>query len=223
MKIYDRYSHKHVVLDSPDDTLSGANLAGAHLVDADLGMMTIREADLSGANLHGANLYHADLRGADLTDAVLIGTNLMGANLVNANLSGADLSTANLSGARLTNANLTGAGIIDADLSCADLSEANLTLAELHESDFTRASLFNANLSRIRHSWTQPAIIGEILRQAAGVNLERCALAAMILTYDDLKWDFWRHIGHPAGDWAGDVLGALAVVDPESPEWLRAR
>jgi hypothetical protein len=86
--------------------LSGADLSGANLRDANLRVANLRGADLSGANLRGANLRVADLSGADLRGANLRGANLSGADLRVANLSGANLHSANLSGADLRVANL---------------------------------------------------------------------------------------------------------------------
>jgi uncharacterized protein YjbI with pentapeptide repeats len=68
--------------------LSQANLAGAHLV----------EADLSDANLFWADLAHANLHKADFSRASLFGANLSGANLHKAILCDADLSDTGLDG-----------------------------------------------------------------------------------------------------------------------------
>jgi hypothetical protein len=96
MQLLHRYN-KTVLLEVPDDSLSGANLSGANLSRANLS-----RADLSGADLSGANLSGADLSGADLSRADLSGADLSRANLSRANLSRADLSRANLSGADLS-------------------------------------------------------------------------------------------------------------------------
>lgn len=61
-------------------------------------------ANLSGADLSGVNLFNANLKGVDLS-----GADLSYADLFNANLKGADLSGANLKGADMSGANLTGA------------------------------------------------------------------------------------------------------------------
>jgi uncharacterized protein YjbI with pentapeptide repeats len=82
--------------------LSGADLSGANLFEADLS-----GADLRQAGLPEANLYYADLSYANLTEALL---------------SHADLSYVNLTGADLSYANLTGADLRHADLTKADLS-----------------------------------------------------------------------------------------------------
>ena len=57
-------------------------------------------ADLYGADLRDANLRGADLRGANLSGADLYGANLRDANLSDADLYGADLRDANLRGAK---------------------------------------------------------------------------------------------------------------------------
>jgi uncharacterized protein YjbI with pentapeptide repeats len=85
---------------------SGANLAGAHLVSA----------DLSGANLYGANLASTDLASADLNGADLASANLYGANLYGAYLAGANLASANLYGADLRGTNLNSAYLASANL-----------------------------------------------------------------------------------------------------------
>ena len=61
------------------------------------------------ANLTGANLYGADLSNANLYRANLTGADLPNADLYRANLTGADLTGADLTGADLYRANLTGA------------------------------------------------------------------------------------------------------------------
>lgn len=84
--------------------------------------MDLSEANLSGANLGGSSLFQANLRGANLSSADLRGTSLSEANLSGANLSRADLTRANLSKANLSGVNLNGA-----DLWLADVSGANLS------------------------------------------------------------------------------------------------
>ena len=64
--------------------LTGAQIAGAQLVQVDLSDANLVQVDLSGARLDTANLSGAQLYGADLS----------GAQLERANLSAADLSRA---------------------------------------------------------------------------------------------------------------------------------
>lgn len=61
--------------------ISGLNLRGADLADADLCVANLRDADLRDADLHDADLRGADLSGANLQDADLAGANLRDAIL----------------------------------------------------------------------------------------------------------------------------------------------
>ena len=132
--------------------LTGANLHGAILTDANFS-----GAYLGGANLYGANLINADLTGANLRYAILYGAILTDANLTGANLYCADLTRANLCGANLLGANLTGA-----DLRGAFLEFANLTGADLRGANLYGAILTDAILPDI--SWIIPGCLVQLNR-----------------------------------------------------------
>lgn len=96
--------------------LSGRNMEGAILVNANLSDAFMHRVNLTGADLSGANLFRANLLEADLRYAILRDTNLIGADL-----SGADLSHADLRGAKVGTSNrllvkLTGTKLTDAIL-----------------------------------------------------------------------------------------------------------
>ena len=84
-------------------TCPSADLAGAHLVGADLAYAVLANvelpgahlayADLSGADLSGADLSHADLRGADLSQATLDSARLTGADMVGATIDGTSFTS----------------------------------------------------------------------------------------------------------------------------------
>jgi uncharacterized protein YjbI with pentapeptide repeats len=116
--------------------LHRANLRGATLQDANLGLALLDGVNLHRANLHGATLQDANLGGANLRHAILSRAYLSAAHLCEA-----DLSFANLSGADLSEADLTGADLIQANLCGVNLSGANLTYARLDETVLTRANL----------------------------------------------------------------------------------
>lgn len=88
--------------------LSGANLSGANLYEANLSGAYLRDCNLRYSNLSGSDLRGSDLRYSNLSDCILRYSNLSGANLYEAYLRGADLSGADLSGAYLSGANLSG-------------------------------------------------------------------------------------------------------------------
>lgn len=129
--------------------LSGVDLHGAILVDADLSGANLSHADLSGVDLHGAFLSDADLRDADLRDA---------------DLCGADLCGADLCGAGLHGAYLRGADLCDADLCGANLSGADLRIANLRNANLHNANLRNARFDGCFRLPSDPTIPGWAVR-----------------------------------------------------------
>ncbi len=121
-----RKRHPEVI---PD--LSGANLSGAELPEANLSMVNLTGADLSEATLSTANLLGAKLRRAELSVADLREADLRCAYLKGASLRKADLSGAKLWSTDLTAADLSGVCFRGTDLVDAILDEANLTAAKL--------------------------------------------------------------------------------------------
>ena len=116
--------------------LSGANLSGLEIVNAD-----ITQATLAGANLAGSKIVNVQSRGAsferaNLVKADLVGENLEGVDFRHADLSGADLSGANLRGANFMNANLSKAIFRQADLAGAYLINSNITQTDFSGANF---------------------------------------------------------------------------------------
>ena len=131
--------------------LSGINLRGTNLRDADLWGANLQEADLQGANLQEADLEYADLQGANLQEADLEyadlhGVNLHGADLRDTELHGADLHGADLWGANLQHAELQGANLEGANLQGTDLKKAGLQNANLHGANLQYTDLQYARL-----------------------------------------------------------------------------
>jgi uncharacterized protein YjbI with pentapeptide repeats len=94
-----------------------------HVIDmaeADLHGTTMSGIDLRDTYLVGANMSGADLRNANLTFATLVFTNLSGANLTSANLQASDMHNTDVRGANLAGANLKDViGITNAQLAKA--------------------------------------------------------------------------------------------------------
>src|SRR5215470_5604203 len=86
--------------------------------------------DLSGLDLSGRNLADADFTGAILEEA-----NLSGAKLDSASFFGSDLRRVNLSGASMRRADMRGACLRGANLIGADLYEADLREGTIAEKD----------------------------------------------------------------------------------------
>lgn len=157
--------------------LTGVDLCGLNLHDANL-----KYADLHGANLSKANLSCANLSYADLHDANLSETNLKYAELFKANLSHTYLILANLLEADLMYANLENAILFKAALNAVDLSYTNLIKADLSYAHLYNANLKYANLTRAR-------LEGTDLRYArlTGANLTNVCLELTILAKVDLN------------------------------------
>ena len=95
---------------------------------------------LSGIDLEGADLSEAQLAYADLSETQLAHADLSEAELFNADLSEtrlahADLDSTDLDGADLRGADLNGADLGDADLLSADLSTAQVTQKQLDQAE----------------------------------------------------------------------------------------
>ncbi|HEX7655846.1 MAG TPA: pentapeptide repeat-containing protein, partial [Sphingomonas sp.] len=86
--------------------------------------------DLSGLDLSGRNLSDADFTGALMEE-----TNLQGARLDSASFFGADLRRANLAGATMRRSDMRGASLRGANLIGADLYEADLREGTIAEKD----------------------------------------------------------------------------------------
>lgn len=150
-------------------------------------------ADLSGEYLHGVNLAWIDLGGADLH-----GVNLCGVNLCGANLARVDLDRANL-----VRAYLAGADLVGSHLFGADLRHSNLVGAKIN--------------------WNSHDLIAELLRRAAGSDVERRKIAGLILISRDWCWDQFLAIDSPLRDWALDTLAPYVVDGDNAPEVLVGR
>jgi hypothetical protein len=140
-----RYGSRAMLPDPEVPNLSGADLHGTKLAEADLSDADLTGIDLIEADLRGAKLVQADLRKADGFNTKLIGANLDGAFLRESNLREANLRGASLRGTIFRNAKLLGA-----DLRKADLSGADLTGATFFEANLRGANLVNANFTDSR-------------------------------------------------------------------------
>jgi hypothetical protein len=132
-----------------------------------------------------------DFRGAYLRGAYLYAVNLEDANLEDANLYGADLRRANLQG--------------------ADLSRATLR----------RADLRYVNLEGVIMNWDSHTLIGERLRQAAGEDYHKLALAGAVVTNPQHCWEWWLdNTPKPELQWALEVMRSWIKDGDNVPEEL---
>ena len=156
------------------------NEDGMVLYVDDGGLCEVMEAAVrSGTNLCKAHLYKVDLHRVDLHGAKLLRANLRRSNLRGANLRGADLCKASL-----RKANLYGAFLYGADLTGADLRGVDLCGADLSRTHLRGVKLLGARLN-----WNSPWLLGHILWEAAGDDLQRKRHAAYVMHAGDC----WKH------------------------------
>jgi len=170
------------------------------------------------ANFRGADLTGADLTGADLTGAYLRDADLWGAYLRDADLWGAYLRDAYLRGANLRGANFRDAYLRGADLTGADLTGAYLTGAYLTGADLRGAYLWGATLN-----WRSHDLLADLLRRAAGGDIDKLRLAGLVLISRDWCWEQFLALDDPLRDWALDTLAPWVKDGDGAPKELRRR
>ena len=124
-----------------DPVLSRHQTWIAATLDPRSGLIPPGRANLTGSQLQGFDLHDADLRGATLKGVDLSGANLEGANFATANLTGA-----NLAGANLTAANLKRSMLAGADLRGASLRQACLRLSDLEGALYDESQIAEARI-----------------------------------------------------------------------------
>lgn len=144
--------------------LSGRDLRGARVWDADfsgaqLEHAILTSAILSRANFTGAHLFDADLQGALLGDAQFNGASLQGAKLSGAYLPAAEFIGANVGaavfdGADLSNANFTAAAAYRTSFRGAFLDRSLFSAATVVQAHFDGASLRDADLRAVIMAWS---------------------------------------------------------------------
>jgi uncharacterized protein YjbI with pentapeptide repeats len=168
--------------------LSGLDLRGKNLCDADFTGALLVGCQMQGVRLDHANLFGCDLQNADLTDASLRRADLRAACLRNANLTGCDLFEADLREGAIAAADREkGLRVMEhvdrvGEMSGAILAGANLERSRLSgvmavKADFTDAILKDAKLVRAN------------LKQAqmSGANLAGADLSGADLAGADLR------------------------------------
>jgi uncharacterized protein YjbI with pentapeptide repeats len=125
--------------DKPDPdpkAVSGAQMNGVDLREADLTNAFLVGALLNDAHFEGAELLSADLRNAELIEAHMEGADLLGARL----------NGATLTGAHFAGADLTGADLTDADIKYADFGKATVGADQLLKARNYRSAYLGGKL-----------------------------------------------------------------------------
>jgi uncharacterized protein YjbI with pentapeptide repeats len=167
--------------------LSGLDLTGRNLADADFTGALLEETNLAGTKLDSASFFGADLRRANLAASSMRRADMRGASLRGANLIGADLYEADLregtiaekdrfGNLRVLQHDIGNSEMGDALMHSANLERAKMAGTMAIQADFTDAVMRNCKLSRAN------------LRNAklTGANLENADLSGCVLSGADL-------------------------------------
>src|SRR3954467_683576 len=112
--------------------LSGLDLSGRNLADADFTGASLGETNLSGARLDSASFFGASLKRAYLTGASLRRADMRGTSLRGANLIGADLYEADLREGKIAEKGISGElKILQHDIGPSELPGALMSSANL--------------------------------------------------------------------------------------------
>ena len=150
LEAWNKWRQKRLVV--PD--LSGINLSGQNLCNADFNLTVLRKADFSFAELNCIDLHQAFLDEANFFAANLSEGRLRYADFRDARLRRTNLTSASLDGAKFNNADLS-----RADFSHADLGNANFEGAEIGYTIFADVDLSQVKgLGTVKHS--APSTIG---------------------------------------------------------------
>lgn len=179
-----RAQNPETALDLTCANLSGWNLRGAALGEADFRQADLVEADLSEADLRAADFSGADLRAANLSKLTGHAVQAQGADFRRANLQGADLRAGNFQRADFRAANLS-----EADFRVSSLTHADFRRADLHKADLRRADLTEADF---QDAFLQEAHLGECL--LINANLTRAGLHGVDFDKAAVSGALWNDV-----------------------------
>ena len=88
----------------------------------------------------------------------------------------------------------------------------------MRDANLEGAILWGANLEGANINWTQHEIVAEILRQAAGNDVEKLQLAGLILICKDKCWEDFMQIEQVMKfkDWCLEVFKPFFEEHPEN-------
>src|SRR5450755_1749735 len=128
--------------------LSGLDLSGRNLADADFTGAVLEEANLAGTRLDSASFFGADLRRANCAGAFMRRCDLRGASLRGANMIGADLYEADLREGSIAEKDKSGnLRVLQHDVGAAQLPAALMISANLERARMTGAIAVQADFT----------------------------------------------------------------------------
>lgn len=138
-------------------------------------------------------------------------------------LCGASLFCGSFRGAHLRRASFRDANVRYADFGGAELPGADFRGAGIYYANFKGAYLRDANFRGAKLNWQSHDLMAEILRQAAGDDIDKIKIAGLVLLCRDKCWDEFLMIDDPLMDWALDALAEYVQEGDDAPKYVRNR
>jgi hypothetical protein len=129
---------------------------------------------------------------------------------------------ATLKAAIQAKADLRGADLRGADLEGADLRGAHLRGADLRGAYLRGADLEGADLEGAKMAWASHDLMAELIRRAAGEDLDKLKYAGLILIRRDWCWPNHIRLADPLWPWACEVFAGYVQPDDGHPGCLDA-
>lgn len=123
-------------------------------------------------------------------------------------------------GANLRGVDLSGADLRWADLSWVDLSGSTFRGADLRGVNLSGANLRGSDLSGCRLNWQSHDLVAEMLRRWADGDVQRRALAGIVLVSTDLCWRDFASMDISQRDDALAYLRTLVREGDRAPKEL---
>jgi Pentapeptide repeats (9 copies) len=176
------------------------------LVGHDFKGQTLRSADFGGHCLQGADFSDCDLTASSFAHASLVGARFQRARLLAAIFSHADLVSVDFS---------------DSDLTSANFSHADMGVQPRADryGNILRPPIF----SGARISWCASDLTSELVRRAAGDDLDKLHAAGLLLLHRHWTWEQFLALDHPMTPFVIDVFRQHYRDGDTIPECARQR
>lgn len=178
------------------DSLIGHDFKGQKLLSADFSGHCLHNADFSDCDMGSSTFAHASLVGASFRRARLFAAIFEHADLVAADFSNADLNSANLS---------------YADFGVCPRADRNGRILEGPKFDGARVS------------WCAGDLNSELVRRAAGDDLDKIHAAGLLLLHRHWSWQQFLDLDHPQTPWVISVFRQYYRDGDIVPECARQR
>jgi hypothetical protein len=184
-------------------------------------LLTVESDSLVGHDFKGQALLSADFSGHCLQNADFSDCDLTASTFAHASLVGASFRRARLVGAILAHADLVAADFSNADLNGANFSHADMGVQP--RADRNGKILSTPIFSGARISWCAGDLTSELVRRAAGDDLDKLHAAGLLLLHRHWSWQQFLDLDHPMTPFVIDVFRQHYRDGDTIPECARRR